>query len=59
MSASNTSLGRNKTRKYTLADDAGYFTSVTPSAEQRSRGIVWVKKITRFILPFSNFTPLK
>ena len=57
MSASNTSLGRNKTRKYTLADDAGYFTSVTPSAEQRSRGIVWVKKITRFILPFSNFTP--
>ena len=57
MSASNASLGRNKTRKYTLANDAGYFTSVTPSAEQQSRGIVWVKKITRFILPFSNFTP--
>lgn len=40
-----------------FGNDAGYFTSVTPSAEQQSRGIVWVKKITRFILPFSNFTP--
>ena len=25
--------------------------------EQQSRGIVWVKKISRFILPFSNFSP--
>ena len=55
MSASNTSLGRNKTRKYTLADDAGYFTSVTPSAEQRSRGIVWVKRLHVLFCLFSNF----
>lgn len=55
MSASNASLGRSKNRNFTLTDDAGYFTSVFPSLEQQSRGIVWVKKITRFILPFSNF----
>ena len=57
MSASNASLGRSKNRSFTLTDDAGYFTSVSPSLEQQSRGIVWVKKITRFILPFSNFSP--
>lgn len=57
MSASNASLGRSKNRNFTLTDDAGYFTSVFPSLEQQSRGIVWVKKITRFILPFSNFSP--
>ena len=57
MSASNASLGRSKNRKFTLTDDASYFTSVSPSLEQQSRGIVWVKKITRFILPFSNFSP--
>ena len=57
MSASNASLGRSKNRNFTLIDDAGYFTSVFPSLEQQSRGIVWVKKISRFILPFSNFSP--
>ena len=54
----NGTFDRNVTRKYTLTDDAGYFTSVIPNAEQQGRGIVWVRKITRFILPFNNFSPV-
>ncbi len=58
MSADNSAFDRNITRKYTLTDDADYFSSATPNAEQQSRGIVWVRKITRFIMPFNNFTPV-
>ena len=54
----NGTFDRTTTRTYTLANDAAYFTSVTPNAEQQGRGIVWVRKITRFILPFNNFTPV-
>lgn len=58
MSDDNGAFGRTKTRKYTLADDADHFSSATPSVEQQARGIVWVRHITRFILPFNNFTPV-
>lgn len=57
MSDDNGGVDRTKIRKYTLANDADYFSDATPSASQQSQGIVWVKIITRFILPFNNFTP--
>ena len=59
MSTDNSAFDRNVVRAYTLVDDAAYFSSATPNAEQQGRGIVWVRKITRFILPFNNFTPVE
>lgn len=57
MSENNGSVARDITRTFTV--DESYFTTVTPSDEQKGRGVVWVKAMTRFILPFSNFTPTK
>ena len=59
MSDDNGTFNRTKTRKYTLVDDAGYFSNTTaPTVEQQGRGIKWAMKITRFILPFNKFTPV-
>lgn len=55
---SNASAARNVTRTFTLADDGGYFTKITTfTAEQQARNITWAYRITRFILPYSNFAP--
>ena len=53
MSDDNGTINRTKTRKYTLNDNSDAITE-----EQKERGIAWVKKITRLILPFNNFTPV-
>lgn len=58
LSDDNGTFGRTKTREYTLANDGDYFSDPTLTAEQQARGIKWVKHITRFILPFNNFTPV-
>lgn len=55
LSGDNSSAARNVTRTFTVDED--YFQQVTPTSEQTARGVVWVQQMTRFILPFSNFSP--
>lgn len=55
LSDDNSSVARNITRTFTIDED--YFQRLTPTSEQTARGVVWVQQMTRFILPFSNFTP--
>lgn len=55
LSGDNSTVARNVTRTFTVNED--YFQQLTPTAEQTARGVVWVQQMTRFILPFSNFTP--
>lgn len=55
LSDDNGSVARNVTRTFTV--DESYFQQLAPTSEQTARGVVWVEQMTRFILPFSNFTP--
>lgn len=55
LAGENSTVSRDVARSFTV--DQSYFQSVAPTAEQTARGVVWVEQMTRFILPFSNFTP--
>lgn len=53
-----TGVGRNVTRKFTLADDTGYF-NVDPSLlsnEEKAEGLVWAATVNRVIIPSSYFS---
>lgn len=55
LSGENTSVARDITRQFTVGQE--YFQQIAPTTEQTAKGVVWVQQMTRFILPFSNFTP--
>lgn len=55
LSGENTSVARDITRQFTVGQE--YFQQIAPTSEQTAKGVVWVQQMTRFILPFSNFTP--
>ena len=54
LSGDNTSAARTETRSFTVSADSGYFTPETPSTPGN-----WAMRMTRFILPFSNFPASK
>ncbi|MDR2038933.1 MAG: hypothetical protein LBQ60_13505 [Bacteroidales bacterium] len=57
LSPSTEVTSRKTIRKFTVAENAGMFSSPALTQEQTDRGIVWVKQVTRVILPSNIFTP--